>query len=369
MKWDFAPARKAFEGVRSRWDELNAMRGKHILLDSLFTDCALRHFGDESVLLGVKNDSLRPGLAVFKKKTFGFWETFQPSQAPIGLILFSKEIDVREELTELMQSLPGHALQLSVLQQDPDYAMVPSALEDQRFETMDYIETARISLVGTFEEYWKGRSIKLRQNVGRRRRRMIEKGFVPELVTLRRVEDMADALKAYASLESKGWKAQSGTAVMLDNAQGQFYQEIFEGFCHRGEAVIYQLRANGEVIATDLCLVRNEILILLKTTYDEDWNEYSPAILMREEIMKQLFAEGRVRQLEFYGRAMDWHRQWTQDIRTMYHVNCFRYAWVRSLKSFKNKAVSREREQDKPAAQEQSIDGPDKESIRQEPVE
>jgi len=340
MKWVFAPARKAFEAARGRWDELNAVRGNHILLDSLFVDCALRHFGDESTLLGVKNDSRQSGLGIFKKKGIGFWETFQPSQAPLGLMLLPAEIDVREEIVALMRSFPGYALQLSVLQQDPDYAMVRHAFDGQQFQTVDYIETARIPMAGTFEEYWKARSIKLRQNVGRRRRRLIEKGFVPEFVTLREAADVADALKAFARLESKGWKAQAGTAVTFDNAQGQFYREIFQQFCQRGEAVIYQLRANGEVIATDLCLVRNDILILLKTTYDEDWNEYSPAILMREEIMKLLFAEGQVRRIEFYGRAMDWHRQWADNIRTMYHINCFRHAWVRSLKTFRERVRS-----------------------------
>jgi hypothetical protein len=357
MKCHFAPARKAFQEVRTQWDELNASRGNHILLDSLFVDCALRYFGDDSILLGAKNETRKPGLALFKKKGIGFWETFQPSQAPIGLILFSEGIEVRDELAGLMRSLPGFALQLSVLQQDPDYAIVPPEIEHQRFEIVNYIETAQLPVAGTFEQYWKARSINLRHNVSRRRRRLIEKGFVPELVTLRNVADMSDALKTYATLESKGWKAQGGTAVTLDNAQGQFYHQVLDGFCQRGEAVVYQFRASGQVIATDLCLTRNDMLIFLKTTYDEDWNEFSPARLMREEIMKQLFAEGRVHRVEFYGRVMDWHKQWTDNVRTMYHVNCFRPAWVRPLKAFIRRIKSKESMQAEQAAPRQSIDG------------
>src|SRR5580704_890332 len=104
MNWIFAPAQEAFKGARDRWDELNAARGNHILLDSLFVDSALRHFGDKNVLLGVKNDSQHPGLAMFKKKGFGSWETFQPSQAPIGFILLPKEIDFQAEMSALMRS-------------------------------------------------------------------------------------------------------------------------------------------------------------------------------------------------------------------------------------------------------------------------
>ena len=353
MKSIFAPAQEAFKGARDRWDELNAARGNHILLDSLFVDSALRHFGDENVLLGVKNDSRHSGLAMFKKKGLGSWETFQPSQAPIGFVLLPKHIDVQAEISAIMRSLPGYALQLSLLQQDPNYAMAPYAIESRRFETVDYIVTARIPMVETFEDYWKTRSTNLRHNISRRRRRMAEKGLVPELVTLTSAQDALDALKAYANLESKGWKAQLGTAVTLENTQGQFYQDIFQQFLSRGEAAIYQLRVNGEVIATDLCLLRNETLIVLKTTYDEAWKDYSPAILMREEIMKQLFAEKRVRLIEFYGRAMDWHRQWTDEIRTMYHVNCFRNEWVRSLKEYRERVRAKTPSQDKPETPQQ----------------
>lgn len=347
MSWDFAPADKAFEKVRNLWDQLNAACGNHILLDSIFVECALRHFSDGSVLLGVKSDSRKPALGLFAKKGVGLWETFQPSQAPLGLILLPKQSNAHEEIPELMRALPGYALQLSMMQQDPGYPTIPPTPEGEQFECVDYIETARISLVGTFEEYWRARGIKLRQNVGRRKRRIEETGFALEHVALRKTEEMAGAVKEYGRLESKGWKAQAGTAVSLDNAQGRFYREMFERFCERGEAVVYQYRANGEVLATDLCLIRSDMLVLLKTTYDEEWNKYSPAILMREHIMSQLYAERSVRQLEFYGRAMDWHRQWTDDIRTMYHVNCYRQPWIRRLKAFIKRVRSKRSEQAK----------------------
>jgi hypothetical protein len=332
MKWVFAPARKAFSDVRRDWDELNKSRGNHILLDSIFVESALKYFGDDSVLLGIRRDPRRPGLAMVSRRAFGSWETFQPSQSPLGFLLLPAKTPA-DDLAELTRALPGFALQVGVLQQDPDYAMVSRGTEDQRFEFLDYIETGKIVLTGTFDEYWKARSINLRHKVSRLRRRLAEKNHKPELSTLRNPADVKDALRAYAALESKGWKSQTGTAITLDNAQGLFYQEILERFGANGETTIYQYRVGDTVIATDLCLVRGDILYVLKTTYDEEWREYSPAILMREEITKQLFEEGRVRTLEFYGRVMDWHRQWTSSTRIMYHVNYFRGPWVRSLKA------------------------------------
>ena len=144
--------------------------------------------------------------------------------------------------------------------------------------------------------------------------------------------DVAQAIRDYATLESRGWKAGQGTAVAEDNPQGRFYREVFEYFCARGEARIYQLLLDGKVAATDLCLLRNRMMIVLKTTYDEALDDVSPAFLMREDMLRQLFDDSQVHSIEFYGRVMDWHTRWTDEIRTIYHINCFRRPWVPSLK-------------------------------------
>lgn len=37
---------------------------------------------------------------------------------------------------------------------------------------------------------------------------------------------------------------------------------------------------------------------------------------------------GRVRSIEFYGRVMDWTRRWTDQKRTLYHINSYRWGFV-----------------------------------------
>jgi len=109
---------------------------------------------------------------------------------------------------------------------------------------------------------------------------------------------------------------------------------VFEYLCKRGEGVIYQLRIDGHVVATDLCAVRNEMAIVIKTTYDEDWKVYAPGVLLREDIVRDLYAGGRVRNYEFYGPLMDYQLRWTHDVRTLHHLTCFRYPWVRGARNF-----------------------------------
>jgi hypothetical protein len=83
----------------------------------------------------------------------------------------------------------------------------------------------------------------------------------------------------------------------------------------------------------DLCIESGDVLVVLKTTYDEKVKVVSPATLMRHEIMSRLFEEGRIGRVEFYGKAMDWHLRWTNDLRTLYHVNGYRWSGLKRLRS------------------------------------
>jgi CelD/BcsL family acetyltransferase involved in cellulose biosynthesis len=335
MTWKFQPAKPSFEDAQEDWDSINRAGNNHILLDSGFVAPLLRHFANGNVTLAVRDDSARKGMALLVRKRLAQWETFQPAQAPIGLFLLERPDSTGQELLEIARKLPGHALQLSILQQDPDYTSATVEQSQHRFEHLEYIRTARITLSGTFEEYWQKRGTNLRHNVNRRRKRATERGLTSKLIVRRSPEEVAEAIREYGRLESSGWKGRDGTAVAPENAQGRFYREVFEHFCARGEGLIYQFLLGDKVAASDLCLQRDGMMIVLKTAYDEALSEFSPAFLMREDALRQLYSEGRVRVIEFYGRVMEWHTRWTEEIRAMYHINYFRYGWVQSLKNFR----------------------------------
>jgi hypothetical protein len=333
MTWHFQPARSSFLKQRNLWDALNAATGDHVLLDSVLVDCMLRHFGTDDILLATQDEPPHQML-LLQKKSAGVWETFQPSQSPLGLLVSGIRDWSEESVRSLLQALPGYALQLSLMHQDPDHSAFPFANSNGHLERLDYIQTARIPLKGKFEDYWQSREPGLRKNNNRLRRRMAEKGMQPEFVTLRDPAEVAEAIRTYGHLEIKGWKGVEGTAVSPDNEQGRFYRELLETFCARGEGVIFQLRVAGQVVASDICLARGSMIVLLKTAYDEDWSVYSPAFLLREDVVRQLYAEGKVQEYEFYGPLMEYQLRWTDQVRTLYHVTCFRHAWMRPLKKF-----------------------------------
>lgn len=322
MSWTFCKAAD-FNEVKISWDTLNRLCGNHVLLDSAFVGPLVRHFGSPELQLGIGN-SPHSGMALLRRDRFSSWSTFQPSQAPLGLLLLPDESRTGEAIWQMLRDLPGFALHLSVLQQDPDFSSLNHVHSRPGVQRVDYIETARLPIEGSFEDYWSNRGKNLRHNLGRQRRRLAEKGHVLELVRISQPGGVAAAIREYGRLESQGWKAQEGTAVALDNRQGQFYREVFEVFCDRGEGIVFQYLLDGKIVASDLCLIRGGMLVVLKTAYDEGNEGFSPALLMRQDIVRELHEQKSVHVIEFYGRVRDWHTKWTTHVRTMYHLNLFR---------------------------------------------
>ena len=328
MKWKFSNALSSFEEFRTDWDAINRARDNHILLDSRFVSPLLRHFGDENVKLAVQRENSTHAMALLVKQGMGSWSTFQPSQSPLGLIMFGFKDDQHEGLFDLMRAVPGYPLVFGVLQQDPLYSSFPPASNHSKVEILHYIDIPRLQISGTFEEYWDQRSKNLKHNLERQSRRIKEQGRRVELIAESNPSRVAECIREYGRLESAGWKAKGGTAVAEDNAQGKFYREVLEDFCSTREAVVFQLLLDGKIVASDLCLIRNGMLVVLKTAYDETVEKLSPALLMRRAILNEVYGARNVQVIEFYGKVRSWHTQWTAETRNMFHLNLFRSASI-----------------------------------------
>ena len=189
-----------------------------------------------------------------------------------------------------------------------------------------------LTLGGTFDDYWSARGKNLRHNVKRQRAKLLEQSVPLRLDVIDTADRVPGAIADYGQLEGSGWKALKGTAVGLDNAQGRFYCSVFETYCRMGAGRIFRYLFGDQVVAMDLCIESAGVLVVLKTTYDEKVKVVSPATLMRHEIMSRLFDERRITRVEFYGKAMEWHLRWTSDLRTLYHVNRYRWSGLKRLR-------------------------------------
>ncbi|PCI17998.1 MAG: GNAT family N-acetyltransferase [Piscirickettsiaceae bacterium] len=314
----------AFEHYEKQWDTLNTAGPNTPVLSTNFVKPLLHHFGTQKEKLVVFGSTEKPtALAVIVKDRFGSYITFQPSQAPIGLWVQDAHANTAELLAVLFKKLPITTMVFGLTQQDPD--LMPRPEKQGHVSTLDYIETGRVSLNKSFDEYWAERGKNLRQNLNRQRNRLEREDVERTLKTLTNPDDVIEAIKQYGVLETAGWKNDQGTAIHVDNAQGKFYISMLQTFCNEGNGIIYQYFYNQELVATDLCIRNENQLIILKTTYNEDISTSSPAMLMRKESFPPLFEEKKSKTIEFYGKVMNWHTKWTKEIRTMYHINFKRF--------------------------------------------
>ena len=228
MSWQLLPARD-FGRYRNAWDHLNALGPNSALLHSDFIEPLLQILAPGGERLAIYGDVTDPQVvALLTRRRFGIWETFQPSQLPLGPWLNKTVLPLEQLLQQLSRALPGPVLSLSITQQDPDF--YPRPQHSTNLSTLDYIVTARINVNGHFEDYWSQRGKNLRQNLNRQRNRLQREQVDVRLENITDPTGVAAAIHAYGKLESTGWKAEGGTAIHSDNAQGRFYTALLENF-------------------------------------------------------------------------------------------------------------------------------------------
>lgn len=328
LHWKLYPAAR-FADFAAEWDALAQAAAMPPALAAAFVAPLLECFGDPRALLacarradGAHGPPLAMGVLVPAGRG---WSTLQPAQAPLGLWLQASGQDTGALLRALLRALPGWPPVVALTQLDPDLA--PRPADGGNIRTLDYIDTARVTVRGSFDDYWGGRGKNLRANLKKQRARLAREGIALRLEAVREPGAMAAAVADYARLEIAGWKGDGGTAVAPDGVQSRFYTGMLGAFARLDGACVYRYWYDDRLAAVDLCIEdRQGCLIVLKTTYDEAVADgTSPALLMREEAFRALFEGGSCTRIEFYGRVMEWHLRWTEEIRRLYHVNYYRW--------------------------------------------
>lgn len=328
MSWIIQPAQTLLERYADAWQTLQREHYRsHPLFDLRFIGPALRYFGDTGrrVRLALQSEAGKPvAMALLEDRGFGRWQLFLPSQIPLGPLLLQADHGVDQataRLNSLLAVLPGYAWTISLLKQDPAYS-APLSGDMLQGERMFYATTVSIALEGSFESYWQARSKNLRSKMRRLLARLEEEGG--RLEETRDQVIMAQAVADHGRLESAGWKGQKGTAIHKDNVQGLFYREVLELFAKTGGARVYQLWLGGRVIASQIAIHQNGVMVLLKTAHDEAFSAYSPGRLLDYLMLQRLFSASELHSVEFYTNASTEDLRWSTAQRDIYHFNYFR---------------------------------------------
>lgn len=329
MTWTTHPIAQLTD-CKNEWDALVQSRPGTPFMESAFLLPILDTFGtgEERLCLQHSDDNLCAA-AIMQRGRKNIWQTFQPSQLPLGAWVTNGKVDLVSACNELVHRLPGLILGIGASQLDPRTQARPD--DSLKLRTQDYIQTAWVNIEGSFETYWEARGKNLKQNTRKQRNKLQAEGIETRIECITAPGDVEKAIEDYGLLESAGWKAADGTAILPDNAQGHFYRKMLENFCAMGRGRIYRYWFDDKVVAMDLCIHDDAAIVILKTAYDESYKAVSPSTLMRQDEFQQLFEEQKFRRIEFYGKVMEWHTRWTTQSRTLYHVTDYRWAWLKKL--------------------------------------
>src|SRR5712671_6214314 len=110
MRWRIHPVGN-FLPHGSVWDALNSSAGDLPFLRADFLLPALAQFGTGQEYLAVADESGTPvAMGIFRRARQGFWETFQPSQLPLGAFVSARGLQLDAALDALGRALPGVVL-------------------------------------------------------------------------------------------------------------------------------------------------------------------------------------------------------------------------------------------------------------------
>jgi len=331
MTWTLYPIAR-YKDFADQWDALAKSSPGAPFLESAFLQPALDTFGNSEELLCLHHTNGQlTAAAIMQRGPRGMWQTFQPSQLPLGAWISGEGVDLVATGNALVAELPGLTLGLGVTQLDPRFH--PRPADGPKVRTQDYIATAWVDIEGSFDTYWEARGKNLRQNTRKQRNKLQAESTDTRLECITAAADVPKAITDYGALESAGWKTADGTAIHPDNAQGKFYEKMLENFCSLGRGRIYRYWFGDKVVAMDLCICDDTTIVILKTTYDESYKAVSPSTLMRQDEFQQLFDEAMFKRIEFYGKVMEWHTRWTTNSRDIYHITLYRWAILKQLQA------------------------------------
>jgi len=328
MSWELKAAGEHFPAFAAEWDRLNGeLYGSHPFFDSRFIGPLLVHFGKGDELLCVhRGADAIDGALILHPLSFGRWSLFLPSQTQAGAVMLK---DARL-LETLLPALPGHAWSLDLLSIDPAYAPDWSGLRLPRI-VIPHAITMAVATEGDFNHYWQARPKNLISNIRRYQHRAEETTGPLTVATITDPAKLVDALARYGQLESAGWKGKRGTAIAPDNAQGQFYADMLGRFAASGQALVMELRAGEQLVASRLLIRHEQMWNILKTTYDETQSAFAPGRLLLHAVLERACAEMRSGIVEFYTNATRDQAEWATALRPIPHHQIFRNDLVAGL--------------------------------------
>ena len=178
-----------------------------------------------------------------------------------------------------------------------------------------------VQIDGDWEGYQKTLPRRRRAEVRRRRRRLQERGALAlEIATgeTRRAELLEEGF----AVETSGWKASAGTAIVSRPETQVFYTRVADWAAARGCLRLAFLRLDERPLAFHFTIEEGGVAYQLKGGYDPGFRELAPGTLLISDMLEWAFASG-LRTYEFLGADEEFKLDWTSGLRDRLAIQAF----------------------------------------------
>jgi CelD/BcsL family acetyltransferase involved in cellulose biosynthesis len=309
--------------LHEEWEALADAVGAPPFLRPGWIDAWSRAYADEPpTVVSVRRDGVLAGvLPIMRSRRVAASPT--NSHSPLFGPLADGPDAARALAAQVLAEVPGR---LSLWPMDPADSATAAFEEamssgDRLVLTETFARSPYVPVGGGFDDYFRGLSKNLRKQLGRRRRRLEETGYVSVEVQTS-THGLASALDDFVRLESSGWKAESGTAVASREASRAFYSDLATWAAERGWLRLSFLALDGRPIATELALDCEGVLYALKSGFDPDYRSFGPGQLLTHETLSRAFEDG-LSSYEFLGFEDGYKLDWAGETRDRVRMQAF----------------------------------------------
>jgi CelD/BcsL family acetyltransferase involved in cellulose biosynthesis len=195
----------------------------------------------------------------------------------------------------------------------------PAASHRVAVDTVPSITSPMVRIQGGWDAYQATLTNRFRQNLRNRVKRLKAMGTV----TFEIVDEPAAALVALGqglALEASGWKAENGTAILLDPTLESYYRRVAAVAAAHGWLRLFFLKVDERPVAFAMRLLYENRVYCIKIGNDPEFKPYSVGQLLCQEMLRWAHEQG-VREYDFMGERNRQKLDWARDVRE--HVTLY----------------------------------------------
>ena len=185
-------------------------------------------------------------------------------------------------------------------------------VKDQNNEIRNYHRGCEyIELPRSWDEYLKGISKSMRENIPYYRKKFKKEGIDYSVSEVARV-NLVHTIDTLVNLHKRRTYTDPShlhVDYFRDRRQQVLLKDAVLKMVRTGEAKVYTLTANGQVIAAQVFLQNDHQLLAHYSGFDPDWARFSPLFVLQSEVIKDAIAEG-FKTINLLRGNASWQRRW-----------------------------------------------------------